>query len=598
MRCVMRNILRITLIGVLALFLLYVSLLSLSSAQAIDQKLSVATLIATPNNAVVKEEVQSIDELPFKDNTTLYADDDPTSVVYMYVTVRKGDPADNTDHTWQQVTEATKWQGVTPLYGIVLPRAEAILQIGDENGPLPGEVGYGEVVPNATIQIRGNSTTVKPQKSYKIELRSRAGKWREQSTINLVKSFSDVIRCRNKLSFDLMKQIPNMVSLRTQYVRLFVKDETTDPPKIAYVDYGLYTQVEQTNRAYLRNHYLDPDGQLYKATFFEFLRYPDQIRLATDPLYDEQAFSRILEIKGNNDHTKLIQMLEDVNNVSIPIEQTFEKHFNAENYFTWLAFNILMGNLDTQSQNFLLYSPRNGNKWYFIPWDYDGDLGRQWQDQFFPYDKFEYGIANYWAVPLHNRVLKVARYRNMLDEKMTELLKFLSPDRLQGMLNEYKKVTDAYTLQMPDLYYLKGGVNNYEAIYAGLSDEIKVNYDLYRESLQTPMPFFLDTPEVLEKSLIFSWGESYDFNAQDITYKLEIARGWDFQDIIYTESLMNQPSTRIDMLASGTYFWRVIATNENGKTQYPFDVYIDSENVPHSGMRVLYISADGKVLEE
>lgn len=594
----MKTILRAILISVLAVFILYVSLLSTSSTQAVDKRLNVATLIATPNNAVVKEAVQSIDEMPFKDNAGLYANDDPTSVVYMYITVRKGDPSDNTNHTWQEVTEATKWQGVTPVYGVVLPKAEAILQIGDENGPVPGEVGYGEVITNATIQIRGNSTTVKPQKSYKIELRARAGKWRGQTTINLVKSFSDVIRCRNKLSFDLMKQLPNMVSLRTQYVRLFVKDETTDPPKIAYVDYGLFTQVEQANRTYLKNHYLDPDGQLYKATFFEFLRYPDQIRLATDPLYDEDAFSRVLEIKGNKDHTKLIQMLDDVNNTGIPIEQTFEKYFNAENYFTWLSFNILMGNLDTQSQNFLLYSPRNGNKWYFIPWDYDGDLGRQWQDQFFPYDKFEYGIANYWGVPLHNRVLKVARYRNMLDAKIDEILKFLSPERLRGMLNQYKKVTDVYTLQMPDLYYLHGGASNYEAIYAGLPNEIQMNYDLYRESLQTPMPFFLDKPEILQNSLIFNWGESYDFNAQDITYKLEIARGWDFKDVIYTQSLVNQHSTKLDVLPSGTYFWRVTATNENGKTQYPFDVYIDSENVPHSGMRVLYITTDGKILEE
>ncbi len=594
----MKNILKILFMTVTGLFLIYVALLSLSSAEAVDQKLNVATLIATPDNAVVKEAVQDIDNLPLKDNPALYADDAPDSVVYMYVTIRKGDASDNTNHTWQEVNESVKWEGVAPVYGAVVARAEAILQIGDENGPVPGELGYEDLVPNATIQIRGNSTTVKPQKSYKIELRSRAGKWRGQTTINLIKSFSDVIRARNKLSFDLMEQLPNMVSLRTQYVRLFVRDETTDPPKIAFVDYGLFTQVEQVNRAYLKNHYLDPDAQLYKATFFEFLRYPDQIRLASDPLYDEAEFSKILEIKGNKDHTKLIQMLEDVNNPSVPIEQTFEKYFNAENYFTWLGFNILMGNLDTQSQNFILYSPRNGNKFYFIPWDYDGDLGRQWQDQFFPYDKFEYGIANYWGVPLHNRVLKVARYRERLDRKISELMDFLTPDRLNGMLQEYKKVTDLYTLQMPDLYYLHGGVSNYQNIYAGVAKEIEMNYDLYRESLQTPMPYFLDTPDVIDGSLVFSWGEAYDFNAQDITYKLEVARDWEFQDIVSSQTFLNQQSASINMLPPGTYFWKVTATNESGKIQYPFNVYVDAENLPHSGMKYLYITEDGKVLEE
>lgn len=591
----MRNTFRIVLMILLGLFLLYASLLSLSSSQSIDERLNVATLIAAPSSPVVKEAVPEIDNTPFLDNPDLYLNDDPTSIIYMYVTVRVGNSSDNTNHTWQQVNDYTKWINGLPAY-IVVGKAEAIVQIGDENGPLPGELGYGETVPNATIQIRGNSTTAKPQKSYKIELRSRAGEWRGQSTINLNKQFSDTTRARNKLSYDLIKQIPHMVSLRTQFVRLFVKDETTDPPKITFVDYGLYTQVEQPNRKFLRNHLLDQDGQLYKATFFEFYRYPEQIRLVDDPLYDEQAFSKILEIKGNNDNSKLIQMLDDVNNTNVPIEQTFEKYFDKDNYFTWLAFNILMGNLDTQSQNFFLYSPRNGNKWYFIPWDYDGDLARQ--EGWYIIDQFEYGIANYWGVPLHKRVLKVAKYRQMLDTKMNELMKFLTRDRIRSMLNEYKKVTDAYSLQMPDLYYMPFSPRDYERAYELVPGEIQMNYDLYLESLNSPMPFFLGTPKIFEDSLVFNWDESFDFNAQDITYHFAVSRDWEFHEVIYEESLTNQRSIQTDLLEPGTYFWRVTATNENGKTQYPFDVYWDADRLPHSGLKWFYIDADGKVLEE
>jgi spore coat protein H len=375
-----------------------------------------------------------------------------------------------------------------------------------------------------------------------------------------------------------------------------VKDETADPPKVTFVDYGLFTQVEQPNRKFLRSHLLDQNGQLYKATFFEFFRYPDQIRMADDPLYDEQAFSRILEIKGNKDHSKLIQMLEDVNNINIPIEQTFQRHFDADNYFTWLAFNILMGNLDTQSQNFFLYSPRNGSKWYFIPWDYDGDLARQ--DEMYVIDPFEYGISNYWGVPLHQRILKVARYRQMLDIKMNELMKFLTPAKLGGMLKEYKKITDAYSWQMPDSYHMPLSQSGYEKSYELLPGEIQINYDLYLESLRSPMPFFLGTPKALANSLIFDWGESYDFNAQDISYHFVVSTDWEFKNIVCEASLTNQTSITIDSLKSGTYFWRVTATNENGKTQYPFDNYWDADRIPHSGLKYFYITAEGKVLEE
>jgi spore coat protein H len=591
----MKNILKLIFMTVISIFLLYITLLSLSSSESIDKKLNVATLVATPPSPVVVEAVSEIDQLALQDNLSLYQFDDPSSVVYMYITVRKGNPSDNTDHTWGEVNDFTKWLNGRPV-DVVVGKAEVILQIGDESGPLPGEVGYGETLPNATIQIRGNSTSAKAQKSYKIELRSRAGLWRGQSTINLNKQYSDTTRARNKLTFDLIKQIPNMVSLRTQFVRLFVKDETTDPPKITFVDYGLFTQVEQPNKKFLRSHLLDPDGQLYKATFFEFHRYPDQIRLADDPLYDEKAFSKVLEIKGNKDHTKLIQMLDDVNNENIPIEQTFEKYFNADNYFTWLAFNILIGNVDTQSQNFFLYSPKNGNKWYFLPWDYDGDLYRQ--SQYYIYDYFEQGISNYWGVPLHSRVLKVARYRQMLDAKINELRAFLTPERLEGMLKEYKVVTDAYSLQMPDLYNLPVNVDKYNKDYQEIPGEIQVNYDLYLQSLNSPQPYFLGTPRILESSMIFNWGEAYDINAQSITYHFEVSKDWDFREIVYEETISNLTAVTINRLEPGTYFWRVKATNEDGITQYPFDVYRDAEGFDQRGMKYLFITDDGKVLEE
>ena len=289
-----------------------------------------------------------------------------------------------------------------------------------------------------------------------------------------------------------------------------MRDEITDPPKATFVDYQ-FCPGHNPNREYLRSQpFLDPGWSgIAKATLFEFFfSYPDQIRLADNQLYDEDAFSKKLEIKGSRDHAKLIQMLDDVNNPNIPIEQTFEKYFDANNYFTWLAFNILIGNLDTQSQNFLLYSPRNGNTWYFLPWDYDGDLARQ--EGFYLIDQFEYGISNYWGVPLHRRVLKVAKYRQMLDAKIDELKGFL-PERLELMLKDYKKVTDAYSLQMPDLYYMPFNQVDYEKAYELLPGEIQMNYDLYLKSLKSPMPFFLGAPEVSGDKLIFKWDKSYDF---------------------------------------------------------------------------------------
>ena len=146
------------------------------------------------------------------------------------------------------------------------------------------------------------------------------------------------------------------------------------------MDHGLYTQVEQPNKTALRAHGLDENGQLYKVNFFEFLRYGDVIRLKTDPAYDKTAFEQLLEIKGSDDHQKLIEMLDVLNDETSPMEDLFETTFDTENIAYWMAFQILLGNTDTQSRNMYLYSPLNSKRWYILDWDNDAMLSRtEWE---------------------------------------------------------------------------------------------------------------------------------------------------------------------------------------------------------------------------
>ena len=73
---------------------------------------------------------------------------------------------------------------------------------------------------------------------------------------------------------------------------------------------------------------------------------------------------------------------------------------------------------------------------------------------------------------------------------------------------------------------------------------------------------------------------------------------WEFKNIIYEATTMNLTGVQIDLLKPGEYFWRVTATNSAGKLQYPFDYYADANSRLHYGMKYLYISPDGQVLEK
>ena len=97
-----------------------------------------------------------------------------------------------------------------------------LLQPGDEEGPVAGEVGYGEEAPNATVQVRGQTSSSYTQKNYKVELKKGKGTWRQQRAIALNKHMGEGMRFRNKMAYDLIRGIPQMMGLRTQFVHLWV----------------------------------------------------------------------------------------------------------------------------------------------------------------------------------------------------------------------------------------------------------------------------------------------------------------------------------------------------------------------------------------
>ena len=435
------------------------------------------------------------------------------------------------------------------------------------------------------------------QKNYKIELKKNKGTWRGQRTISLNKHMTEGMRFRNKLAYDLIRGIPQMVGLRTQFVHLYVKDNTEGSGG-KFEDYGIYTQVEQLNKTALKSHGLDSNGQLYKINSFEFYRYEDIIKKEDDAGYDKTAFEKMLEIKGDSD-TKLIDMLTDLNDYSIGIEDVLKEHFDEENIIYWMAFQILMGNVDTQNRNVYLYSPLNSDIWYFIAWDNDTCLMRPEYElrNFSDQNSWEKGISNYWGNILFQRCLKSRPFREKLNDAILDLREYLNKDMLTSKIESYKNVLKPYLYSMPDAEYEPLTSEQYDQIAASLPDEIEKNYQLYLESLETPMPFYISVPSIDGDKLKFNWDVSYDLDAEDITYSVEVARDYLFRDVIYQNTTLTVPEAEMDLPEAGQYFVRVRATNTSGKTQDAFDYYVTDEG-KHYGMKCFYITEDNTVEED
>ena len=548
----------------------------------------------TPESAqtVSKAPAATLDEQHLHDNPLLYAHDVDDSVVTMYLTVSRGNAAENTDHSWAEINTFSTYDYEN--MGVERYQAAALLQVGDENGPLPGAVGYGETVPNATVQIRGQTSSRNAQKNYKIELKEGAGLWNGQRTIALNKHQTDSLRFRNKLANDLLEEVDELMALRTQFVHLYVKDETgADPDR--FVDYGLYTQVEQLNKTALRSHGLDKAGYLYKINYFEFYRYEDVIKPNSDPTFDRAAMDDRLEAKGEQDNTRLIELLEAVNDLSLPTDRLLDEWFDRENLAYWMAFEILLGNSDTQSRNFYLYSPLNGHKWYIIPWDHDAAMMKgEWElEGYVDSAGWEQGVSNYWGNVLFQRALKTERFRAELDAAVEDLHSRFTRDKLAAMVETYLPVVKPYAFSMPDVGYIGVTSRQYDAIAAGLPDLIESYYQSYKASLDHPMPFYVDAPAVGDGTLSLSWQTSYDFDAEDITYHVTLARDYLYRDVLL-DTVTDMPAASLPDPGRGQYFLKVTATNASGFMQDCFDYYVTDRGKVY-GTYCFYLDGTGDV---
>lgn len=517
-----------------------------------------------------------------EDDDSVYDGINDTEVKELYVTVLNTEGSSKKyDYTLQQVND-----NYTGLSGDEEPVVRVIFQEGQNGSIEKGNYGYGITDYNGTMELRGQSSRLAELKSYKIELNKRA-LWDGYQVVNLNKHPFDDIRIRNKLSFDLIKDVPNITSLKTRFVHLFVKDYSQGDYSQPYVDYGLYTQSERIDRDYLENHGLDRAGNLYKAENFEFYRYEDTLRLEDDIDYNEKDFEDILEIKNGTDHSKLLKMLDDVNNKYIHINTVIDEHFERENLLTWMAINILTDNIDTASRNYFLYSPSDSDIWYFLPWDYDKGLGAYSDNR----GLWQKGVSNYFGNVLIRRFLENKENFQDLSKKVDEVYKIMSHDKVEKLVNSYEPIALEYLQREPDNL---GGIVDIEEVkeeFAKLPDEVDENYREYYESLEKPMPVFIGDPFVYGNYIQFTWSDSYDFQGDEISYTLEVSDSVEFDNIIFRQSDIKDTELIIDKLPPGHYYCRVFIDDSAGNRMGAFDIYIDIKNSIYGyGMKDFYIN--------
>lgn len=438
---------------------------------------------------------------------------------------------------------------------------------------------------NAKMRMRGSSTRLADQKSYRVKLRSTSPCststavpcWRDEITLQFNKHPYDLTRVRNKLAFDLMRDIPYLNSLRTQFVHITYNDGSAD------ADYGLFTHVEKMGKEYLLNRSYDPASNIYKAEDFYFV--PDT-RLALVGGAPGPDFESVLSVENSSgDHSALLAMINAVSDETVDFNTTFEKYFNRNNYLAWLATNILMGNHDTLTQNFALYQPAGGERFYFLPWDYDGSLGFEDQPNELAagdlYDDWQLGLANWWGSPLHRRFIQQPGNLALLKAAVEEVRsKYLTAAQVQTRLDSYKSQVEALITQNPDLQFLPTysaspltPAQQWSDEYNRLAGAVETNYNRFLSRLQNPMPYWqAANVDTASGKLVLEWDAAVDLQGNPVTYTIKVGTDPTFATgTVLSQAGLSTTITSINTPASGTYYMQVIATDSQGHTTHAFD---------------------------
>ena len=494
------------------------------------------------------------------DNDGVYSAED-AKIHVLYLTVSEGGSI-----PFREVTGSDRVAEKKPSYGMTL-----LDETAKEKGeaPLSGQ-----------LQIKGNASYIGEYRSFKLSLTGE-GRYRGQRVFLLYKCPEDPVKITMKLGMDLFSLYDDVVSIQTEFVRLYLKDN----PEGEYQDYGLYTMAENPGSRFLRNHGLDRNGMLVEVKDFDFSY--DRYQGAS-----ETERREMLEIKNGQEPEKLEMLLEALAEAKTPeaFERFFTRFFNEENYLTFLAGSLLMGNQRIALRDFLLYSPTDEDRWYFFPMPTDRLFLEETEARrSTPPDSF-FGIGLLMGSELHGRYFASEKNRAKLLEKSEHLMAVLDRERLGRILEQDKSVLADFLQRGPDRKTLKFSPEDTEERINGVYQTMEKNLRLMRDNLSLPLPFHLAEPVRIEKGYRLSWHPAY--STEDVTYHVEIAREMNRETLLFRGATA-ETQIEIEEVLTGDLYLFVTAENRQG-TQPANCFTRDGDTVQWGTARFVFTELEGE----
>nr|WP_276575922.1 CotH kinase family protein [Oceanirhabdus seepicola] len=256
--------------------------------------------------------------------------------------------------------------------------------------------------------------------------------------INLNNIFGDPSMMYEYLGYEMMDELGADAS-RTNYVALYINDE--------YV--GLYLAVEQVNESFLKEHYGNGTGELYKP---EMARGAD-LKYISDNSDDYTALiPKNKSVYNNNDIIKFMKVIEEGGDL--------ESVLNVDSFLKYLAMSTITVHLDAYQggmyHNYYLYNNNGVFEW--IAWDlnmiFNGftmGVTEEQAIQFLIDEPVKGEMAKY---PLIEAIFKNEEYVEQYHEYIQILIDgYLSEDRFTNKVLKTYQMINSYVKTDPTSFF-------------------------------------------------------------------------------------------------------------------------------------------------
>ena len=219
------------------------------------------------------------------------------------------------------------------------------------NSYIPITIEHDSIEQIASMRIRGDSSRDYDKKSLKIKIPDSIY-INKKSVFNFNAEYSDKSFLRTFLSTMIFKKL-NYPCFSASFANLNINNNY----------HGLFLEIENMDRDFLRINGLNPNGDLFKATKDGACLY------ALNELDSKWE-------KKTNKKSSMISLERLIHDISqTPVEDFYDyvqQHFNYPMLIDFLAINAFIANGSTYYHNYYLYRDQeNDGKWILFPWDLD-----------------------------------------------------------------------------------------------------------------------------------------------------------------------------------------------------------------------------------